>query len=64
MLLRQATTQGSAVDPNILYHLAVALNKNGQRQEAVKLLTPLVASNGNFAEKADAQRLLDELSKS
>ena len=64
MLLRQATTQGSAVDPNILYHLAVALNKNGQRQEAVKLLTPLVASNGNFTEKADAQRLLDELSKS
>ena len=62
--LSPGQTGSAAFDPNILYHLAVALNKNGQRQEAVKLLTPLVASNGNFTEKADAQRLLDELSKS
>jgi putative PEP-CTERM system TPR-repeat lipoprotein len=63
MLLRQATSHGAA-DPNITYHLAVALQKNGQRDEAIKLLTPLVSGEANFAEKRGARQLLTELSKS
>lgn len=63
MLLRQASLQAPA-DPNIAYHYAWALNKAGQRAEAVKLLTPVVQGDGNFAEKGDAQKLFNELSRS
>jgi cellulose synthase operon protein C len=62
MLLRQAASFG-ATDPNIVYHLAVALQKNGQSAEAVKLLVPLVSGTAEFAEKAEARHLLTELSK-
>lgn len=63
LLLRQANLQLPA-DPNITYHYAAVLNKTGQRAEAVRLLTPLVKGEGNFAEKGDAQKLLNELSRS
>jgi thioredoxin-like negative regulator of GroEL len=51
-------------EPNVAYHLAVALEKAGQRVEAIKLLTKLVTTPAEFGEKADARRLLGELSKS
>jgi cellulose synthase operon protein C len=62
-LLRQAAAQANN-DPRILYHFAVALKDTGQKDQAVKLLNVVVANKGNFSEKADAQKLLDELGKS
>ena len=62
MLLRQAASQHPA-DPKIEYHLAVALQQNEQRAEAVALLGPLVSGNADFAEKTKARELFDRLSK-
>jgi putative PEP-CTERM system TPR-repeat lipoprotein len=61
-LLRQATSQ-SSVDPRILYHYAVALKDTGNRDEAKKNLQTVVASKGEFKEKTDAQKVLDDLAK-
>lgn len=61
-LLRQAAAQTTA-DPRILYHYAVALKDSGQKDEAIKVLTAVVANKADFTEKADAQKLLDELNK-
>jgi len=61
-LLRQAATQ-AANDPRVLYHYAVALKDTGKRDEAIKLLTAVVANKAEFAEKTQAQKLLDELNK-
>jgi len=61
-LLRQAGAEG-ANDPRILYHLAVALKDTGKKDDAIKLLTGVVASKGEFKEKELAQQLLDELKK-
>jgi len=61
-LLRQATNETSA-DPRINYHYAVALKNTGDRAEARKQLEFVVAAKGEFKEKAEAQKVLDELSK-
>ncbi len=61
-LLRQASAQ-IADDPRILYHYAVALKDTGQREAAIKLLNAVVANKGEFGEKAEAQKLLSELTK-
>ena len=61
-LLRQAITT-APTDFRIRYHYAVALDKTGNRDEAVKQLDQVVAAKGTFQEKADAQGLLDELKK-
>jgi len=61
-LLRQAAAQAGS-DPRILYHYAVALKDVGQRDEAVKLLNVVVANTAEFDEKAEAQKLLDDLKK-
>ena len=58
-LLQQASTQ-RPTDSTIKYHLAVALNNNGQKEDSVKMLQPLVAGPA-FEEKAAAGKLLDEL---
>lgn len=60
-LLRQAGAQMPA-DLGVQYHLAVALKAAGQPAEAVKVLTPVVATQGNFREKPQARQLLAELS--
>lgn len=62
-LLRQAAAQAGG-DPRILYHYAVALKDTGQKDQAIKLLNAVVANKAEFGEKADAQKLLDELGKS
>lgn len=59
-LLRQAVIGG---DPRIAYHLGVALNEVGQKDEAVKLLHAVAESKGSFTEKEDAQRLLSQITK-
>jgi putative PEP-CTERM system TPR-repeat lipoprotein len=62
VLLRQAAAQlGSS--PSVQYHLAVALKGAGQPQEALAVLRPIVEGPAGFAEKRDAARLLDEISK-
>ncbi len=62
-LLRQASAQLSD-NLDIKYHLAAALKDTGQREEARKLLTGIMQANANFDEKPNAQKLLDELTKS
>jgi putative PEP-CTERM system TPR-repeat lipoprotein len=61
-LLRQASAQATN-DPRVQYHYAVALNDTGNKKDAIKLLTAVVAVKANFPEKAQAQRLLDQLNK-
>ncbi|MGA8196017.1 MAG: XrtA/PEP-CTERM system TPR-repeat protein PrsT [Acetobacteraceae bacterium] len=61
-LMRQAAAQESG-DPRVQYHYAVALKATGGRDEAIRLLTAVVANKGDFPEKADAQKLLDALGK-
>ena len=60
VLLRQAAASG---DPRIAYHLGVALNDVGKKEDAVKVLNAVVAVKGDFTEKADAQKLLGQLTK-
>jgi putative PEP-CTERM system TPR-repeat lipoprotein len=62
-LLRQATGDAAAADPRILFHFAVALKDVGNKDEAKKNLETVVANKSDFKEKADAQKLLDDLSK-
>jgi putative PEP-CTERM system TPR-repeat lipoprotein len=62
LLLRQASGE-AASDPRITYHYGVALKDNGDKEEAKKQLQVVVAARGNFKEKAEAQKVLDELSK-
>ena len=59
-LLRQAATSG---DPRIAYHLAVALNDLGQKEDAAKLLSKVAEAPGDFTEKTDARALLSRLNK-
>ncbi len=61
-LLRQAVAQAGA-DPRIVYHYAVALKATGKREEAMRMLNAVVAANGEFTEKTEAQKLLDEMNK-
>jgi putative PEP-CTERM system TPR-repeat lipoprotein len=61
-LLRQATL-AAPTDFRIRYHFAVALDKTGEVDEAVRQLNQVIAAKGNFKEKTDAQALLDELKK-
>ncbi len=62
-LLRQATGEASAADPRILFHFAVALKDVGNKDEAKKDLETVVANKNQFKEKAEAQKLLDDLAK-
>lgn len=60
VLLRQAATDLPG-DPRIQYHYAVALHRAGQNAEAVKILRGVVEHAATFDEKAEAQKLLDQL---
>jgi predicted Zn-dependent protease len=48
-------------DPSVLYHLAVALKANGQREGAARLVTALLGSPVKFAERDDVVKLQAEL---
>lgn len=50
-------------DPEIQYHLAVALQKNGQSADAKALLQSILRSDVNFSSKPDAEKLLQQLTK-
>lgn len=60
VLLRQAATDLPG-DPRIQYHYAVALNRSGQKAEAIKLLKPVAEHTATFDEKIEAQKLLEQL---
>jgi putative PEP-CTERM system TPR-repeat lipoprotein len=60
VLLRQAAGQVRN-DPAMAYHLAVALNATGNRDEAVSLLTQLANAKGEFEDKPAVRKLLDQL---
>lgn len=59
LVLRQAVP----LSPEIGYHLAVALNDNGQKEDAVRVLNAVVASKADFSDKPDARKLLDQITK-
>jgi len=61
-LLREASA-GAPDDFRVRYHYAVALNKTGNVDEAVRQLDQVVKAKGTFVEKTDAQVLLDALKK-
>jgi cellulose synthase operon protein C len=48
-------------DPNIQYHLAVALHRVGRPADAQAMLETLLGSGVSFADKAEAEKLLHEL---
>jgi len=60
-LLQQSSSQRPA-DATIKYHLAVALNDAGRKDDAIKVLQPLISSPDAFDDKTDARKLLETLS--
>ena len=50
-------------DPDIQYHLAVALQRVGRVADARTIFEGLVGSGASFAEKAEAEKLLQELKR-
>jgi Tfp pilus assembly protein FimV len=62
VLLRQATSDATS-DPSILYHYAVALKDIGDKNGAKQQLESVVGNKGEFKEKADARKLLDEMAR-
>jgi len=63
-LLRQAAAavvQRQRGDPAMLYRLAYALKGAGQRDEAIRILDPLLSADVQFPEREAAARLLAEL---
>jgi putative PEP-CTERM system TPR-repeat lipoprotein len=57
------TAGASSHNPDIQYHLAVALKKTGQPADAKTLLESILSSGATFPSKADAEKLLQELKK-
>jgi len=51
-------------NPDIQYHLAVALQRVGRPTDAQAMLETLLGSGASFADKADAEKLLQELKRS
>jgi hypothetical protein len=50
-------------DPDMQYHLAVALQRMGRAADAREVRETLLGSGGSFAEKAEAEKLLQELKR-
>ena len=51
----------NADDPLLNYHMALAQSKNGDTEQAVLFLEKALASEKPFAERAEAEKLLEEL---
>jgi putative PEP-CTERM system TPR-repeat lipoprotein len=62
MLLRQAFAEGST-DARIQYHYGIALRDTGNMTEAVKHLKAVAEARGEFHEKREAQRVLEQMKK-
>jgi putative PEP-CTERM system TPR-repeat lipoprotein len=58
-----AANSGSPRNPEIQYHLAVALHRVGRPADALAMLEALLGSDVSFTDKADAEKLLQELKR-
>lgn len=56
-----ATVAQRRADPSMFYRLAFALRASGQRDEAIRLLEPVVAADVRFPEREAAAQMLQEL---
>jgi putative PEP-CTERM system TPR-repeat lipoprotein len=63
MVYLNAANLSDPGDPDIQYHLAVALQNVGRPAEARAMLESLLGSGGSFAERAEAEKLLQELKR-
>jgi cellulose synthase operon protein C len=61
-LLRQASIEASN-DPRIVFHYGAVLKAAGNKDEAIKQLTAVVGYKAEFKEKAEAQKMLEEMGK-
>ena len=52
---------GRPDDPTITYHLALALNQDGQKEKALKVVEALLEKDVEFPDKKDAEALLQTL---
>jgi Tfp pilus assembly protein PilF len=59
-ILQEAAVQAPHMG-SIRYHLAVALDKNGRKEDARKELQRLLDSNKDFPEAGEAKKLLEQL---
>ena len=59
-----AANSAAPRNPDIQYHLAVALQRVGRRADAQAMLEALLGSGVSFADKAEAEKLLQELKHS
>jgi tetratricopeptide (TPR) repeat protein len=63
-LLRQAAAASVArqrPDASMFYRYAFALEAAGEREEARRVIEPVITSNAQFPERAEAERLLARL---
>jgi|SRR5271165_429221 len=58
-----AASSAAPLNPNIQYHLAVALHRLGRPADARAALETLLGSGVSFADKADAEKLLQDLKR-
>jgi predicted Zn-dependent protease len=56
-----AANSGAPRNPDIQYHLAVALHQIGRTAEAQSMLESLLGSGNSFTDKAEAEKLLQKL---
>jgi len=61
LLQKAASVAGPATTPEMRYHLAVGLNKSGDKQGARKELETLLAQNKSFSQLEEARSLLKTL---
>jgi tetratricopeptide (TPR) repeat protein len=61
MMLERRAALAMPGDPSVLYHLAVALQANGQHDSAAKLVAALLSKPTAFEERDDAVKLQAEL---
>ena len=58
-----AASLSAPSNPDIQYHLAVALHRTGRAADAQAMLETLLGSGVTFSDKADAEKLLQELKR-
>jgi len=59
----QAASSANPGDPEIRYHVAVALDRLGRTADARAMLEQLLGSGASFSSKDKAEKLLDELKR-
>jgi putative PEP-CTERM system TPR-repeat lipoprotein len=64
LTLLSAASLSAPGNPDIQYHLAVALHRVGRQADAQATLENLLGSGASFSDKAEAEKLLQELKRS